>query len=89
MQYTVSDGARTNTATLTVTVTGENTDPAPVDDRGAFVLYPTTLIVANDATGTVITRADGSTMTVNADLLLNDGDIDSDSDSFTITGGKR
>ena len=86
VQYTVSDGARTNTATLTVTVTGENTDPAPVDDRGAFVLYPTTLIVANDATGTVITRADGSTMTVNADLLLNDGDIDSDSDSFTITG---
>ena len=83
--YTVSDGSLSSTpATLTVTVTGANDAPTAVDDTGATA-ENTELTVADGATGTIITNADGSTMTINADLLLNDTDVDTGNTlTFTI-----
>ena len=85
MTYTVSDGSLSSTpATLTVTVTGANDAPTAVDDTGATA-ENTELTVADGATGTIITNADGSTMTINADLLLNDTDVDTGNTlTFTI-----
>ena len=83
--YTVSDGSLSSTpATLTVTVTGVNDAPTAVDDTGATA-ENTELTVADGATGTIITNADGSSMTINADLLLNDTDVDTGNTlTFTI-----
>ncbi len=88
--YTVSDGTDTHTATLTVTVTGENDAPVLEADAGTTD-EDTILTVADGATATDITvtltdpdTGETSTMIVpgNADLLLNDMDPDGD---LTIT----
>ena len=84
MIVTASDGDTGTTATLTVTVTGVNDAPVAVADVGRTV-KDTRLNVANDAAGATITVSDGSTATGNADLLLNDSDIDDDDDSLTIS----
>ena len=86
--YTVADSeGGTDTATLTMRVTGANDGPVAGDDVG-LTSSGVTRIVANDATGATITLADGKggTMSVtgNADLLLND--IDPEGDRLTITG---
>ncbi len=79
--YTASDRndgtGLTDTATLTVTVTGTNDAPVAVADVGATD-QDTKLTVADDATGTTSTATDG------ADLLLNDTDVDSGA-SLTIS----
>ena len=89
VSYTLSDGnGGRDTATLTVTVTGENDGLTANDDTGATA-ENTKLTIADDATGTIVTNDDGSTTTTNADLLLNDVDIDT-ADILTISevGGK-
>ena len=80
----VADGSRTgNTAFLPVYVFRPNDAPVAVDDLGT-IDEDTLHIVSDGSTGTEITNADSSTMTVNADLLLND--TDADSDALAITG---
>ena len=75
VEYTVSDGkGGTATATLTVTVTGVNDAPRSVADAGTTIEYGS-LTVANDDEG-----VGGE----NADLLLNDVDLD-DGDSLSIS----
>ena len=71
--YTISDNTVTDTATLTVTVTGVGDAPTANDDTGST------------AENTPLTVADGDTGTgtTNADLLLND--TDPDGDDLTIT----
>ena len=78
--YTVTGGTVTRTATLTVTVTGANSPPVALDDVGTTD-EDTILTVKNGdkATDTIIITDDkGSTSTItgNADLLLNDSDPD-------------
>ena len=91
VQYTVSDGTATGAdpATLTVTVTGENDDPVAVDDVGRAV-KGVVRTVADGATATTIIMTDDkgvtSTITGNADLLLNDGDAEGDSLTITAVG---
>ena len=80
----VADGSRTgNSAFLVVNVFRPNDAPVAVDDLGT-IDEDTLHIVSDGSTGTEITNADSSTMTVNADLLLND--TDADSDALAITG---
>ena len=81
VEYTASDGTLTDTATLTVTVTGAN-DGLTANDDGGTTTENTQLTVANDATGTT-----SGTTTFNADLLLNDVDIDGDDLTITEVGG--
>ena len=86
MTYTVEDTeGGTDTATLEVRVIGVNDGPAAVDDFGR-TSSGIIRTVANDAVGVVITNTDNSTMTVNADLLLNDSDPEGD--TLRITGVK-
>ena len=82
VEYTASDGTLTDTATLTVTVTGANDGLTANDDAGTTT-ENTQLTVANDATGTT-----SGTTTINADLLLNDVDIDSDDLTITEVDGE-
>ena len=79
--YTASDGTLTDTATLTVTVTGTNDGLTANDDAGTTT-ENTDLTVADGATGTT-----SGTTTINADLLLNDVDIDSDDLTITEVDG--
>ena len=81
VEYTASDGSLTDTATLTVTVTGANDGLTANDDAGTTT-ENTELTVADGATGTT-----SGTTTTNADLLLNDVDIDSDDLTITEVGG--
>ena len=83
VEYTASDGSLTDTATLTVTVTGANDGLTANDDSGTTT-ENTELTVADGATGT---RVGGGAQRVNADLLLNDVDIDSDDLTITEVGG--
>ena len=82
VEYTASDGSLTDTATLTVTVTGTNDGLTANDDAGTTTENKI-LTVADDATGTT-----SGTTTINADLLRNDVDIDSDKLTITEVGGK-
>ena len=82
VEYTASDGSFTDTATLTVTVTGANDGLTANDDAGTTT-ENTDLTVADGATGTT-----SGTTTINADLLLNDVDIDSDDLTITEVGGE-
>ena len=82
VEYTVSDGTATHTATLTVTVTGENDAPMAVDDF-ARTAENDKLTVADDAKGTTTTNDDGDPTNINTDLLIND--MDPDGDTLTIT----
>ena len=97
--YTVSDGGLSDTATLTVTVTGVNDAPTAMADSGATAAN-TRLTVADGDSGTEVTSSEIvtdpvtndtstviTTMTINADLLLNDEDADDD-DTLTITAVK-
>ena len=87
--YTASDGTLTDTATLTVTVTGTNDGLTANDDAGTTT-ENTQLTVANDATGITsgtTTGPGGGAQRVNADLLLNDVDIDSDDLTITEVDG--
>ena len=77
--YTISDNTVTDTATLTVTVTGVGDAPTANDDTGSTA-ENTPLTVADGATGTTV---DGGAQRTNADLLLND--TDPDGDTLTIT----
>ena len=88
VQYTVSDGSLTDTATLIMTVTGVNSAVLARDDTGRTT-ENLVLTVADGATGTTTTLSGGATRTDNADLLLNDVDVDGN-DVLTITqvGGK-
>ena len=86
VEYTASDGSLTDTATVRVTVAGANSAPEAKNDVGAAT-GNTQLTVADGAKGTEITNADSSTMTINADLLLNDVDIDGDALTITEVGG--
>ena len=89
VEYTASDGSLTDTATLTVTVTGTNDGLTANDDTGS-TLENTPRIVANDATGTTsgtTTGPGGGAETTNADLLLNDVDIDGDDLTITEVDG--
>ena len=81
VEYTASDGSLTDTATLTVTVTGTNDGLTANDDAGTTT-ENTDLTVADGATGTT-----SGTTTINADLLLNDVDIDSDDLTITEVDG--
>ena len=81
VEYTASDGTLTDTATLTVTVTGANDGLTANDDAGTTT-ENTDLTVADGATGTT-----SGTTTTNADLLLNDVDIDSDDLTITEVDG--
>ena len=81
VEYTASDGTLTDTATLTVTVTGANDGLTANDDAGTAT-ENTELTVADGATGTT-----SGTTTTNADLLLNDVDIDSDDLTITEVDG--
>ncbi len=81
VEYTASDGTLTDTATLTVTVTGANDGLTANDDSGTAT-ENTDLTVADGATGTT-----SGTTTINADLLLNDVDIDGDDLTITEVGG--
>ncbi len=81
VEYTASDGSLTDTATLTVTVTGANDGLTANDDAGTTT-ENTDLTVADGATGTT-----SGTTTINADLLLNDVDIDSDDLTITEVDG--
>ena len=81
VEYTASDGSLTDTATLTVTVTGTNDGLTANDDAGTTT-ENTDLTVADGATGTT-----SGTTTTNADLLLNDVDIDSDDLTITEVDG--
>ena len=83
MAYTLYDGRDTETATLTVTVTGANDGPTANDDTGTTT-ENTPRIVADGATGT---RVGGGART-NADLLLNDVDIDGDDLTITEVDGE-
>ena len=82
VEYTASDGSLTDTATLTVTVTGANDGLTANDDSGTTT-ENTDLTVADGATGTT-----SGTTTINADLLLNDVDIDSDDLTITEVDGE-
>ena len=83
VEYTVSDSkGETDTATVTVTVTGTNDGLTANDDAGTTTENKI-LTVADDATGTT-----SGTTKVNADLLRNDKDIDSDKLTITEVGGK-
>ena len=82
VEYTASDGTLTDTATLTVTVTGTNDGLTANDDAGTTT-ENTELTVADGATGTT-----SGTTTINADLLLNDVDIDSDKLTITEVDGE-
>ena len=86
VDYTASDGSETDTATLTVTVTGVN-DGLTADDDTGVTTENAKLTVADGATGTIITNTDNTTTTINADLLLNDKDIDGDTLSISAVGG--
>ena len=81
VEYTASDGTLTDTATLTVTVTGANDGLTANDDSGTTT-ENTPRIVADGATGTT-----SGTTTFNADLLLNDTDADGDDLTITEVGG--
>ena len=83
VEYTASDGSLTDTATLTVTVTGTNDGLTANDDAGTTT-ENTELTVADGATGT---RVGGGAQRVNADLLLNDVDIDGDDLTITEVDG--
>ena len=83
VQYTVSDGSLTDTATLIMTVTGVNSAVLAKDDTGRTT-ENLVLTVADGATGTTTTLSGGATRTDNADLLLNDVDVDGD-DVLIIT----
>ena len=82
VEYTASDGSLTDTATLTVTVTGANDGLTANDDAGTTT-ENTELTVADGATGTT-----SGTTTTNADLLLNDVDIDGDDLTITEVDGE-
>ena len=82
VEYTASDGL-TDTATLTVTVTGANDGLTANDDAGTTTENKI-LMVADGATGT---RVGGGAQRVNADLLLNDVDIDGDDLTITEVDG--
>ena len=89
VEYTASDGSLTDTATLTVTVTGANDGLTANDDAGTTT-ENTELTVADGATGTTsgtTTGPGGGAQRVNADLLLNDVDIDSDDLTITEVDG--
>ena len=75
--YKITDarGAESTQASLSITIVGENDAPTAVNDIGATT-ENAKITVADGATGTIVTNADSSTMTVNADLLLNDLDPD-------------
>ena len=90
VEYTASDGSLTDTATLTVTVTGTNDGLTANDDAGTTT-ENTDLTVADGATGTTsgtTTGPGGGAQRVNADLLLNDVDIDSDDLTITEVDGE-
>ena len=82
--YRITDARGAESAlplvSLSITLFGENDPPQAVDDSGATT-ENTKITVADGATGTIVTNADKSTMTINADLLLNDLDPD-DPDLF-------
>ena len=90
VEYTASDGSLTDTATLTVTVTGANDGLTANDDAGTTT-ENTDLTVADGTTGTTsgtTTGPGGGAQRVNADLLLNDVDIDSDDLTITEVDGE-
>ena len=89
VEYTASDGSLTDTATLTVTVTGANDGLTANDDAGSTA-ENTPLTVADGATGTTSGTTPGpggGAQRVNADLLLNDVDIDGDDLTITEVDG--
>ena len=90
VEYTASDGSLTDTATLTVTVTGTNDGLTANDDAGTTT-ENTELTVADGATGTTSGTTPGpggGAQRVNADLLLNDVDIDGDDLTITEVDGE-
>ena len=90
VEYTASDGSLTDTATLTVTVTGTNDGLTANDDSGTTT-ENTDLTVADGATGTTSGTTPGpggGAQRVNADLLLNDVDIDGDDLTITEVDGE-
>ena len=87
VNYTVSDGnGGTDTADLWVTVTGVNDGSIAIDDSGQTA-EDRVLTVADGAIGTTTTDEDGDGTTINADLLLNDYDLQDDALSITEVGG--
>ena len=87
--FTVTSADGATTTTVTITINGVDYAPVAVADVG--VTAENTKLTVKDgdaATPTIITDDKGSTSTItgNADLLLND--TDADGDSLTITGVK-
>ena len=78
--YTLSDGTATDTATITITITGVNDAPSGVNDTG-YINEDATLTVA-DGGSAVAGTASGSN---SGDVLANDTDPDA-SPTLTLTG---
>ena len=70
--FTVTSADKVSTTSVTITINGANDAPTAVNDLGATD-QNTSLTVANNAPGTT-----SGSITVNADLLLNDSDPDGD-----------
>ena len=79
--YTVSDGALTDTGTLTITVTAVNDAPVAIDDSEALTEDPglTNITVLNDDTD-----ADGDTLSVTAVSTTGTGTVAVNADGVTI-----
>ena len=87
--FTVTNADKVSTTTVTITINGANDAPVAVDDFGATTENKM-LTVANDDEGTIETDdADSSTMTINADLLLNDTDAEGDRLTITKVGSDK
>ncbi|MDC0967998.1 VCBS domain-containing protein [Alphaproteobacteria bacterium] len=78
--YTLSDGTATDTATITITITGVNDAPSGVNDTG-YINEDATLTVA-DGGSAIAGTASGSN---SGDVLANDTDPDA-SPTLTLTG---
>ena len=89
---TVTSADTVTTTTVTITINGDDDEPAvtgtndglTANDDAGTTTENTQLTVADGATGT---RVGGGAQRVNADLLLNDVDIDGDDLTITEVGG--
>ena len=78
--YTLSDGTTTDTATITITITGVNDAPSGVNDTG-YINEDETLTVADGGSAVAGTASESNS----GDVLANDTDPDA-SPTLTLTG---
>ncbi|WP_177408621.1 cadherin-like domain-containing protein [Pseudomonas sp. M30-35] len=84
--YTVSDGATTDTATLTLTITPSNDVPVATDDTGTVAEDTTLTVAVGDGVLTNDDDVDGDPLTVTQFTVAGDAAVYTAGSTATITG---